>query len=158
MKREAESLMAAAQNQCIRKNLVQANIDKSQGNSLCRACRKVDESTYHIVSGCSKLAQKECKRRHDNLGKIVHWKLARKRNFEVGDKWYEHEPECVLENEDYKILSDFSIQTDHVIEAWRPDLVVVDKKERSCKIIDFAVPGDSRIEEKEKDKIENIKT
>ena len=49
---------------------------------------------------------------------------------------------------------DFSIQTDHVIEARRPDLVVVDKKERSCKIIDFAVPGDSRIEEKEKEKIE----
>ena len=49
---------------------------------------------------------------------------------------------------------DFSIQTDHVIEARRPDLVVVDKKERSSKIIDFAVPGDSRIEEKEKDKIE----
>ena len=146
--------MAAAQNQCIRKNLVQANIDKSQGNSLCRACRKVDESTYHIVSGCSKLAQKECKRRHDNLGKIVHWKLARKRNFEAGDKWYEHELESVLENEDYKILWDFSIQTDHVIEARRPDLVVVDKKERSYKIIDFAVHGDSRIEEKEKDKIE----
>ena len=51
-------------------------------------------------------------------------------------------------------MRDFSIQTNHVIEARRPDLVVVDKKERSCKIIDFAVPGDSRIEEKEKDKIE----
>ena len=47
---------------------------------------------------------------------------------------------------------DFSIQTDHVIEARRPDLVVVDK-ERSCKIIDSAVPGDRRIEE-EKDQIE----
>ena len=33
-------------------------------------------------------------------------------------------------------------------------MVVVDKKARSCKIIDFAVPGNSRIEEKEKDKIE----
>ena len=33
-------------------------------------------------------------------------------------------------------------------------MVVVDKKERSCKIIDFAVPADGRIEEKEKDKIE----
>ena len=33
-------------------------------------------------------------------------------------------------------------------------MVVVDKKERSCKIIDFTVPGVSRIEEKEKDKIE----
>ena len=51
-------------------------------------------------------------------------------------------------------MRDFSIHTDHVIDAWRPDLLVVDKKERSCKIIDFAVPGDSGIEEKEKDKIE----
>ena len=33
-------------------------------------------------------------------------------------------------------------------------MVLVDKKERSCKIIDFAVAGDSRIEEKDKDKIE----
>ena len=153
LKRETESLIVAAQNQSTRTNLVKARIDKSQGDSLCRICRKVDESIDHIVSGCSKLAQKEYKRRHDNLGKIVHLKLARKCNFEAGDKWYEHEPESVLKNEDYKILRDFSIQTDHVMEAWRPDLVVVDKKERSCKIIDFAVPGDSRIEEK-KDKIE----
>ena len=33
-------------------------------------------------------------------------------------------------------------------------MVVVDKKERSCKTNDFAVPGDSRIGKKEKDKIE----
>ena len=33
-------------------------------------------------------------------------------------------------------------------------MAVVDKKEGSCKIIDFAVPGHSRIEENEKDKIE----
>ena len=51
-------------------------------------------------------------------------------------------------------MRDFSIQTDHVIEAWRPDLVVVNKKRRTCKIIEFAVPGNSRIEEKKKEKIE----
>ena len=39
-------------------NLFKAKIDKSQGNSLCRVCRKADESIDHIVSGCSKLAQK----------------------------------------------------------------------------------------------------
>ena len=154
MKRETKKLTVAAQNQSIRTNLVKAKIDKSQKDTLCRLCKKADESIDHVVSGCSKLAQKEYKRRHDNLGKIVHWKLARKCNFEAGDKWYEHEPESVLESEDYKILWDFSIQTDHVIEARRPDLVVVDKKRRTCKIIDFAVPGDSRIEEKEKEKIE----
>ena len=154
LKRETESLIVAAQNQSIRTNLVKAKIDRSQEESVCRLCKKAEESIDHIVSGCSKLAQKEYKRRHDNFGKIVHWKLAKKCGFVVSDKWFEHEAESVLENEDYKILWDFSIQTDHVIEARRPDVVLVDKKERTCKVIDFAVPGDSRIEDKEREKIE----
>ena len=49
-------------------------------------CRKVNESIDHIVSACSKLAQNKYKRRHDNLGKLVHWMLAIKCNFEGGDK------------------------------------------------------------------------
>ena len=81
-----ESLIVAAQNQIIGANLVKAKIDKSQQDSLSRVCRKTDEGIDHIVSGCSKLAQKEYKRRHDNLAKIEHWKLARKCNFEAGDK------------------------------------------------------------------------
>ena len=52
-----------AQNQSIRTNLVKVKIDKSQGDSLCRVCRKVHESVDHIVSDCSKLVQKEYKRR-----------------------------------------------------------------------------------------------
>ena len=52
-------------------------------------CKKSDEDIDH-VSGCSKLAQ-EYKRWNDNLDKIVYWKLARKCNFEAGDKRYEHE-------------------------------------------------------------------
>ena len=86
-----------AQNQSIRTSLVKAKNNKSQGDSLCRVCRKVVESIDHIVSSCIKLEQKEYKRRHDNLGKIVHWKLTRRCNFEARDKWYEHEPESVLE-------------------------------------------------------------
>ena len=86
--------------------------------------------------------------------KIVRWKLARKCNFQAGDKWYEHESESVLKDEGCKIWQDFSIQTDRVIEARRPVQIAVDKKKRSCKIIDLAVPADSRIEEKEKYKTE----
>ena len=57
----------AAQNQSIRTNLVKARIDQSQGDSLFRVCRKVNKSINHIVSGCSKLAQKGYKRMHDTL-------------------------------------------------------------------------------------------
>ena len=72
LKRETENLIVAAKNQSIKTNLVKPRIDKSHGDSLCRVCRKVDESIDHILSGCSKLVQKEYKRRHNNLGKIVH--------------------------------------------------------------------------------------
>ena len=56
LKRDTESLVAAAQNQSIRRNLVKAKIDKSHRDSLCRVCRKVDESIDQSVGGCSKLA------------------------------------------------------------------------------------------------------
>ena len=72
LKCETKSLIAAAQNQSIRTNLVKAKIDKSQKDTLCRLCKKTDEIIDLVVSGCSKLAQKEYKRRHDNLGKKVH--------------------------------------------------------------------------------------
>ena len=156
LKKETESLIVAAQNQSIRRNLVKAKIDKSQKDTLCRLCKKADESINHVVSGCSKLAQKESKRRHDNLGKIVHWKLARKCNLEAGDKWYEHEPERVLENEDYKVLWDFSIQTDHIIEAQRSNLVVVDKKRRTCKIREEEEREDRKVSRSQKEVTEDL--
>ena len=150
MKRETESLIVAAQNQSIKINLVKGKIGKSQKDMLCRLCKSADESIDHPVSGYNTLAQ-EYKQWHDNLGKIVYTlEFAGKCNFEAGGKWYEHEQESVLESEVYKILWDFSIQTD--CGARELDLVVVDKK-RTCKIIDFAVPGDNRIGEKEKEKI-----
>ena len=58
LERETESLIVTAQNQSIRTSLVKAKIEKSQGNSLCGVCRRVDESIDNIVSGCRKLAQK----------------------------------------------------------------------------------------------------
>ena len=61
--------------------------------------------------------------------------------------------EVYVHGSEERLIQAASIQTDYVLEARRPDLAVVDK-ERSCKIVDFVVPGDSRIGEKEKDKIE----
>ena len=58
-----------------------------------------------------------------------------------------------MENDSWTILWDFTIQTDHVIEARRPDMVIIDKSRNECKIIDFACPFHSRFEEKEKDKM-----
>ena len=89
--------------------------------------------------------QKEYKRRHDRVGIKIHWEVRRKFGFGVNEKWYKHEPEKVLENDSWKALWDFAIQTDHVTEARRPDMVIIDKTKNNCKIIDFTCPFDSRI-------------
>ena len=87
-------------------------------------CRHAKQTVSHIVSGCSKLAQ-EYKRRHDNVARVVHWDVLGKCSFSRVDKWFEHQPEIVLESNDYKLLWDYNIQTDHQISARRPDLVVI---------------------------------
>ena len=58
----------AAQNSAIRTNHIKARIDKTQQNSKCRRCGDRDETINHIISECSKLAQKEFKARHDWCG------------------------------------------------------------------------------------------
>ena len=44
-----------------------------------------------------------------------------------------HNPAAVLENGTPKLLWNFDIQTDHVMSARRPDLIVINKKKRKRK-------------------------
>ena len=60
-----------------------------------------------------------------------------------------HNPAPVLQNNTHKLLWDFDIHTDHLISVRRPDLIIINKKKRTCKIVDFAVPADYRIKLKE---------
>ena len=64
-KRETESLLIAAQDNAIRTNHIKARIDKTQQNSKCSLCGDRDETINHVISECSKLAQREYKKRHD---------------------------------------------------------------------------------------------
>ena len=89
-----------------------------------------------------------------NVARIVHWKLCGKCNLKKSEKWYEHSPEIVAENEEVKILWDVMVQSDREIRARKPDIAVVNKNERSCVIIDIALPEDIKVSKKEREKIE----
>ena len=108
----------------------------------------------HIICECKKLALREYKTRLDTVAKLVHWKLCERHNLERKEKWYKHCPKGVVEDDDVKLIWDINIQFDNVMEARRPELILVDKKVKSCIIIGVAIPGDCRIHEKEIKKIE----
>ena len=58
-----------------------------------------------------------------------------------------HKPQSVQENDKYKTLWDFNIQT-----------VCINKPKTECQIIDFAIPGDIAIKEQEKiDRYEDLR-
>ena len=44
------------------------------------------------------------------------------------EKWYEHVPEGVVENEEVKFLWDIYVPCDNVTEARRPDIIVIGKE------------------------------
>ena len=121
-------------------------------------CDERDETVAHIVSECSQLAQNDYKKcRHDKIAAIIHWNYCKKFGFACAEKYYEHFVETkmkVLENDEVKLLWDFSIQTEKRIEHNKPDIVVLDKKQKLCLIIDVACPFDTRIKKKEQEKIE----
>ena len=60
--------------------------------------------------------------------------------------------ESVQKNETHKLLCDFEIQTGHLIWARRPDFVIINKKGRICRIVEFAVSADHRVKLKECEK------
>ena len=60
----------------------------------------------------------------------------------------------MIENERVKILLDFQIQTDKLVMANQPDVVVVDKHQRTAVVVDVAVPRDGNIRQKEHEKLE----
>ena len=149
-KRETESLPIAAQNNAIRTNHIKAKIDKTQQNSKSRLCSDRDETINHIIRECGKLAQKDNKTRHDWVGKVTYWEMCNKFKFDHTNKWYMHNPAPVLENH---------VHTDHLISIRRRDLIIINIKKRTCKIVDFGVQADHRIKLKEcelKDKYHNL--
>ena len=139
----------AVQNNGIKTNHIKARIDKMQQNSRCG---DRDETINHIISECSKSAQKEYKTKHDWVGKVIHWELCKKFQFDDMNKWYMHNPTSVLENDTHKLLWDFDIQVDHLILTRQPDLIIINKNKRTYTIVDFAILADHGVKSKESEK------
>ena len=118
-------------------------------------CSVKDEMVGHLCE-CSKMAQMQYKHGLDIIARIVHWLIAKQYGLDVAVKWCKHRPELVIETATIKLLWDFTIQTDCEIQVRKPDVVLVNRKENECTIIDVAVLGDASIadKEKEKDKIQ----
>ena len=74
------------------------------------------------------ISTEKYKSRHDWVGKVIHREMCKEFKFDHTNKWYMHNPTSVLENDTHKLLWDIDVQTDHLISARKPDLIIINKK------------------------------
>ena len=108
-----------------------------------------------MVAECKILAKKQYRLcQHDRVGEIVYWVMCKRHGFSHAVKWYEHTLENVLENDNVKILWDFSVQTNQKLEHSKPNILIVDKQTGESHIIDVTCPLHTRVEEMGQEKVE----
>ena len=123
-----EGYVFAAQEQALRTKFFRATIEREDVGPKCRVCCKEVESVGPVASGCSGLAQREYRRRHDRIGLREYWELCRKYGIKSADVRYKEVPDEVRMSEDGKV------------EIWW---------------VDFSVPWDKNVVSKEDEKINN---
>ena len=79
-------------------------------------------SNWALVSGFPELAKTKYIHRYNKATAHMHWKICKEFGIEVKERWYEHEPKTVTENDGVTILWDMPIHTDMNIAANRPDI------------------------------------
>ena len=73
----------------------------------------------------------------------MHWAICKEFSIEVKERWYEHEPKTVTWNDSVTIPWDMPIHTDRTIAVNRPDIVLKNKKHKTCLLIDMTVSLDT---------------
>jgi hypothetical protein len=106
----------------------------------------------HTVAGCITCAPSAYNNRHNKAAGYIHWTICKHTGLLVTDKYYEQIPERVINVNGTTIMWAIPVITDRTMLANQPDIVLHDKKEETCLLIDIAIPDDSSINKKETEK------
>ena len=85
---------------------------------MCRRCGKESETIQHITAACEQLAPTEYVKRHDEVAKVIHQKLAEAAELaEDKSPYHKYTPANVLENDNFKLYWNRSTIADKTIPS-----------------------------------------
>jgi len=139
----------ACQDQAISTNLIKVRIFHQASSASCCLCGSADETVDHLLTSCSVITQSCYKKCHDTVARIIYWELARRDGLECTNKYWDHFPQSVIQNDSINLLWDLTVQTDRHLPHNRPDIIIcVDFTKKHAFLIDIAILGDSRLSRK----------
>jgi len=98
------------------------------------------------------LAKNEYLIRYDEVCRHFHYSVFKALGIETTDKWYTHMPKPVYEDGDITVLWNQAVHTDREVTANRTDIIIKNKKEKTCTLIDVAIPAERNAVQKEAEK------
>ena len=101
---------------------------------------------YHLVGSCSTLAPSlYLKVRHNQIAKILYQEITKNEHLVLNP------PEVTVKG-DMEIWYDIEIQTTPKVDKNRPDIVIWEKAEKKCTLVEITVPLDSNLQKVHKEK------
>lgn len=155
LKSETEGFIFACQDGVIntlayRLNVMRQNIV----NITCRACKGHAETLMHLLSACPKYAVSAYIHRHNAALRVLYFHL--RSTYRIDETpvlpYVPNDIESVVGNELCQIYWNYSFATSRRISANKPDIVLIDLKEKSIYVIEFSAPSETNVEVKEDEK------
>ena len=128
------------------------NTSNTITDTRCRLCKSANEDIIHIIASCPIMSVRYyLPLRHDVIAKIVYNAFIHKKNpsYRIRDL---DSPEYIHKEGNLEYWWNISIKTATKIPHNKPGLILWDRDEKICQIIEFSCPADinvsSKIEEK----------
>ena len=154
---EVESYICSLQDQEVNTKEAQKRHERNQAikqtmDSRCRLCKKNEENLQHILGVCPVISSNlYLNARHNPVAEVIYNEILKQNDIEN----HNDHPVNVLVTENIDLWWDQKITTPTAVAHNKPDIVIWDKHEKTCTIIDVSVPLDMNITKKAKEKRDN---
>jgi hypothetical protein len=98
------------------------------------------------------MAKNEYVIRHDKVCTHLHYSICKTLGTEKTENWYSHIPKPVCQNEDITVLWSQGVQTGREVLSNRTDIIIKNKKDKICFLINVEIPSDRNVIQKESEK------
>ena len=153
LKSETEGFLLACQD-----GVVNTLVYRSQFSNVldtrCRACRQQPETLMHLLSACPVHAVTSYIHRHNDALRVLYYHLRHCYGIDETPilPFAPNDIEAVVENDNCRIYWNYPFPTTHLIQANKPDIVLLEKRTSSMYVIEFSAPAETNIDIKEREK------
>nr|CAI5858087.1 unnamed protein product [Callosobruchus analis] len=155
LKSETEGFIMACQDGVVNTLVYRGRVmGMNVPDTRCRACRQAPETLMHLLSACKTYAGTAYVHRQNAALRVLYYHL--RHSYSIDETpvlpYAPGNIESVVENERCRIYWNYSFPTLELVQANKPDIVLLDHQQKTMFVIEFSAPAEVNIVSKEEEK------